>query len=218
MNKDRKNGCLSILVSLFTARLLPWLVAAVALFVAGGLAAYLLLGGTRMTIAEEGDTRLTPTQIRSIENIGEWEFLSVADEELVDTVRHGFFSDDELVRIYYGTLRIGIDLHKVSDNWLQPHGDSVHVTLPPVCLLDSNFIDEARTLPVFESGKWSNADRETLYQKARRAMLRRCLTPEHLKQAGDMAEEQISGLMRTLGFAKVGVTLTKNDENSRKAK
>ena len=48
----------------------------------------------------------TPTQIQSIRAIGEWEFLSVSAEEMVDTVRKGFFIDDELVRIYYGTLRL----------------------------------------------------------------------------------------------------------------
>ena len=37
----------------------------------------------------------TPTQIQSIRAIGEWEFLSVSAEEMVDTVRKGFFSDGE---------------------------------------------------------------------------------------------------------------------------
>ena len=48
---------------------------------------------------------ITPTQIASLKAIGQWEFLTISDEEMVDTVRHGIFSDDELVRIYYGTLR-----------------------------------------------------------------------------------------------------------------
>ena len=50
----------------------------------------------------------TPTLIRSMQNIGEWEFLAIADEELIDTVRPGIFTNDELVRIYYGTLRLGV--------------------------------------------------------------------------------------------------------------
>ena len=49
---------------------------------------------------------ITPNLIESIKDIGEWEFLSINDEELVDTIRHGFFGDDQLVRIYYGTLRL----------------------------------------------------------------------------------------------------------------
>ena len=42
---------------------------------------------------------VTPTQIESIKEIGEWEFLSISNEELVDTIRKGLFSDDHLVRI-----------------------------------------------------------------------------------------------------------------------
>ena len=35
----------------------------------------------------------TPTQIQSIRDIGEWEFLSISAEGMVDTVRKGLFSD-----------------------------------------------------------------------------------------------------------------------------
>lgn len=34
----------------------------------------------------------SPTQVESIENIGQWEFLSVSDEELIDTIRRGFLA------------------------------------------------------------------------------------------------------------------------------
>ncbi len=56
-------------------------------------------------IEENKRIDLTPTLIKSIEEIGEWEFLQLTDEELVDTIKHGFFGDSRLVRIYYGTLR-----------------------------------------------------------------------------------------------------------------
>ena len=42
---------------------------------------------------------MTPSEIESIRRIGQWEFMAINDEELVDTVRKGFFSDDHLVRI-----------------------------------------------------------------------------------------------------------------------
>jgi hypothetical protein len=58
----------------------------------------------------------TPTIVEQMKEIGQWEFLSISDEELVDTVRRGFFSDDELVRIYYGTMRLGIDFSQC-DGW-----------------------------------------------------------------------------------------------------
>ena len=68
---------------------------------------------------------ITPTQIQEIQNIGQWEFLSINDEELIDTVSRGFFSDSELVRIYYGTVRLGVDLRQAGPQWLHVEGDSI---------------------------------------------------------------------------------------------
>jgi len=151
----------------------------------------------------------TPTQIQSIKAIGEWEFLSVSLEELTDTVRKGFFSDDELSRIYYGTLRLGINMHQVEPGWLEADGDSVSLTLPRVALLDRDFIDEARTKPFFESGSWKPEDREALYRQAHENMLQHGLTKENLATAEANAREQITNLMRAMGFRKVAITFKK---------
>ena len=151
----------------------------------------------------------TPTQIQSIKAIGDWEFLSVSLEELTDTVRKGFFSDDELSRIYYGTLRLGINMHQVEPGWLEADGDSVSLTLPRVALLDRDFIDEARTKPFFESGSWKPEDREVLYRQAHENMLQHGLTKENLAAAEANAREQITNLMRAMGFRKVAITFKK---------
>ena len=145
----------------------------------------------------------TPTQIQSIRDIGEWEFLSVSAEEMVDTVRKGFFSDDELVRIYYGTLRLGIDMQSLSEDAISVQGDTLQVTLPKVGLLDKDFIDEAKTKPFYESGKWSPQAHQALYQKAQRQMLTHCLTPENLTSAQSNAESQLSNLFKSLGYRNV---------------
>ena len=94
---------------------------------------------------------LTPNQIQQIEAIGEWEFLAIDDEELVDTVKYGFFGDDKLVRIYFGTLRLGVNLREARPRWLSMQGDTLCAALPPVKLLDNNFIDEARTKSFFST-------------------------------------------------------------------
>ena len=98
---------------------------------------------------------ITPAQIRSIERIGQWEFLAIDDEEMVDTVRSRTFQrDDQLVRIYKGTLRLGVDLSRCREGWVEAHGDTVTLTLPPIGLLSEHFIDEARTRSFYESGTW----------------------------------------------------------------
>ncbi len=145
----------------------------------------------------------TPTQIESMRAIGEWEFLSVSNEELVDTVRKGLLSDDHLVRIYYGTLRLGINMHQARPHWLTVSGDTATVVLPKVGLLDKNFIDEARTKSFYESGSWQESDREALYKKAYRMMLQRCMTPTNLKAAEENAEAQFRKMLLALGYKNV---------------
>jgi hypothetical protein len=148
---------------------------------------------------------VTPEQIQSIKAIGEWEFLSVSCEELVDTIRKGIFSDDHLVRIYFGTMRLGINLHQVKPGWMHVDGDSIEVTLPPVGLLDRDFIDEARTKAFYESGKWTAKDREALYQKAYRQMLSHGLTQQNMENARLNAKTQFRRMMQAMGYNYVSI-------------
>ena len=165
-----------------------------------------LTKGDHITLGADNRIELTPTQIQSMKAIGEWEFLSVSAEELVDTVRKGLFKDDELVRIYYGTLRLGLNMHRLQQGWIKAEGDSVEMTLPKIGLLDKDFIDEARTKPFFESGKWKPEDRDALYRKAYRQMMSHCLTPENLQAAEHNAEEQLRNMMRSMGVSNVRIT------------
>ena len=160
---------------------------------------------TELSLDVDQSINITPQQITSIKAIGEWEFLAVTSEELVDTVRKGFISDDHLARIYYGTVRLGINMHQVEPRWIVATGDSITVTLPQPGLLDKDFIDEARTKSFYESGKWSHQDREKLYQKAYRQMLRHSMTQENLQSARENGEEQFRKMMKSMGFEHVNV-------------
>jgi len=172
-----------------------------------GIAVWLVRSLLRSEVGGEGDEgiRVTPEQITSIKGIGEWEFLAVANEELVDTVRKGVFSDDHLVRIYYGTARLGVNMHQVEPGWISTEGDTLLVTLPAVGLLDRDFIDEGRTKSFFESGQWSHQDRDALYRKAYRQMLEHSLTKENLNSARENGKEQFRRMMKAIGFDRVRV-------------
>lgn len=150
---------------------------------------------------------VTPTMIRSIEQIGEWSFLEINDEELVDTVRRGIFSNDELVRIYYGTLRLGINLKDAKEGWLRMSGDTLVAKLPPVRLLDNDFIDETRTRSFIASGKWSSVDRKEMYDRAVQKMRQRCLTKKNYAAAQLNAKEQFGQMLRSMGFEKTRVEI-----------
>lgn len=182
-------------------------IAVIAVAAAAVIAAVMLsvhtVRSTEVSIVTDKDIDITPEQIESIKAIGEWEFLSVSYEELVDTIRHGFFSDSRLSRIYNGTLRLGINMHHVEPGWIRVSGDTVTLRLPPVGLLDNDFIDEARTRPFHESGRWTAADREELYMRAHRKMKLRGLTAANIRIAQDNADAQLRKMMHAMGFGTV---------------
>ena len=170
--------------------------------------AYLLLRNSDVSIGNEATVRLSPTVIEQMEAIGQWEFLAISDEEIADTVRKGIFRDDELVRIYKGTLRLGIDMADVKDGWITAQNDSVSVVLPSVKLLDENFLDEAATKSFYETGKWSQQARKQLSEKARRKMLNRCMTKANLETARQNATEQFRQMLTSMGFKHIGIKIS----------
>lgn len=206
-------GIEDVLTALFEmiGKASKWTVIAILALVAIalGVTYYLFHTVTDANANVEIDQRIgvTPTQIKSMKDIGQWEFLAIADEEMIDTIRNGFFTDDQLIRIYYGTLRLGIDMNDVQENWIEKEKDSIMVTLPPIRLLDEKFIDEARTQSFYESGKWTDADREAMYQRAYRKMKDRCLTKENIASAEDNATRQFYQLMRSMGHENIKVRM-----------
>ena len=148
---------------------------------------------------------ITPEQIKSIKEIGEWEFLSISNEELVDTIRLGIFSNDRLSRIYYGTLRLGVNLKQVEPGWIVARGDTIDITLPQIDLLDRDFIDEARTRSFYESGTWSPKDREAMLQRAYHKMLQRGMTSQNLQIAKQNGDAQVRQVLQSMGFKQVKI-------------
>ena len=167
--------------------------------------------GTRneATAAPDNDSIVsdtTTTHLESVRHIGEWEFLTVNDEELVDTTASRFLaSDKQLTRIYYGTLRLGIDMDKMPSSSVRLLGDTLDVLLPPIRLLDNDFIDETRTKSFREKGTWDNSTRSALYDKAKRQMLARCMTNSNIQLAQQNAIDEVTLLFNTLGYDHVVV-------------
>lgn len=149
---------------------------------------------------------VTPLQVKSVQEIGQWEFLSVSDEELVDSMESRIFGQPKkIVRIYYGTLRLGVDLAQLQDDDVVLRGDTVDVTLPAISLLDDDFIDEAKTKSFYETGTWPQSTRAALFQKAKKQMLARCMTRENIHIAQYNAVEEITRVFKAMGFEYVDV-------------
>jgi len=191
-------------------KLIGWTAAAVTVIVVLIAGALYLKGcsapSATLTIEHSDRIDRTPQTVVAIREIGQWEFLSIADEELIDTTRRGFFSDDHLARIYYGTLRLGCDLQQLADDAVSVSGDSIRLLFPPITLLDQNFIDEAASRSFHESGKWKPADREALYRRAQQRMKSRALTQQNLRSAEDNGREQVTKMLTAMGFKNVEVS------------
>ncbi|MBQ7419634.1 MAG: DUF4230 domain-containing protein [Prevotella sp.] len=163
------------------------------------------LRSSQVNLGADQSIDITPQQIQSIKAIGEWEFLAISDEEMVDTVRRGILNDDHLARIYYGTLRLGINLKEVESGWIVARGDTIEVTLPKIGLLDRDFIDEARTKSFYESGSWTPKDREAMLKRAYHRMLQRGLTAQNLQLAEQNGQEQVRQVLRGMGFKEIKI-------------
>lgn len=179
----------------------------IAVIILGGILIFSLRKQPLVSISSEGHIESSPVEVERIRAIGQWEFLTLSDEEIVDTVRHGFFGDDELSRIYYGTLRLGIDMSEADEHSINTKGDSLTIRLPKVGLLDDHFLDEARTRSFIEEGKWTEADRASLAKKAAQKMRSRCLTPANMQTAKDNAHRQIEAFFHSLGYKHVNVII-----------
>lgn len=207
LGNKRGNGLVSLWTSICRLKLYAVLVLVVLAVVA---MAYLVRScrDNSITVTVNDKIDITPTQVTAMKEIGEWEFLSIEDEEMIDTVRKGIFKDDQLIRIYSGTLRLGIDLAEAEDGWVNVDGDTLKVVLPRVKLLDEDFIDEAKTQSFFETGTWSDKAREDMYYRAAAKMKRRCLTRENIESAENNALKQFYQMFKAMGFDYVNVKIT----------
>lgn len=163
-----------------------------------------------LSVKSNPDMDRTPIEISDIRRIGQWEFLSIRTEELVDSVKKGIFFDNRLICIYRGKLSLGINMEQFDASWFRTSGtDSIALTLPPVTLLDRNFINEAETNVFYESGKWSEKEKDEMYQKAQKSMMRRALSPENKSMAEKQARVQMTQLMQSFGFGHVEISFRK---------
>ena len=79
------------------------------------------------------------------------------------------------------------------------------VTLPRLQLLDHVYVDEARTETFYETGSWSNEEKEALYAEAQQQMKKRCVTNENVQIAQRNAIQQFEKIFMAMGFMYVNV-------------
>ena len=118
-----------------------------------------------------------------------------------------FHGHNGIVTIY---CCIGVDLTRAKDDWFESLPDSTaRLHLPAIGLLDSRFIDEARTRTFYEKGSIPPTVLDELYNSASQKMRRRCLTPQNMQRAENNARTQFFRIFQQLGFKRVDIVFEK---------
>ena len=213
-----KLGCWSILWWCLKAMVRHWRITLFVLLVAligyGAMVAYRTL--TSSNDAVEKPIEQSPEEIVRLQAIGQWEFLSVEAEELVERHYSGLMSERDLVCIYRGTLRIGVDMRKLPSDWVEMQGRNAILHLPQPSLLDENFLDESRTTVFFEQGVFRPEERDAMRTEAKDKMKKRAMTTENLSIARRNAEAQFQKLFLAMGYEDVVVEFDANTATQNK--
>lgn len=213
-----KRGCWSILWWCLKAMVRHWRITFFVLLVAligyGAMVAYRTL--TNSNDAVEKPIEQSPEEIMRLQAIGQWEFLSVEAEELVERHYSGLMSERDLVCIYRGTLRIGVDMRKLPSDWVEMKERSAILHLPQPSLLDENFLDESRTTVFFEQGVFRPEERDAMRTEAKDKMKQRAMTAENLSIARRNAEAQFQKLFLAMGYEDVVVEFDANTATQNK--
>ena len=213
-----KRGCWSILWWCLKAMVRHWRITFFILLVAligyGAMVAYRTL--TNSNDAVEKPIEQSPEEIMRLQAIGQWEFLSVEAEELVERHYSGLMSERDLVCIYRGTLRIGVDMRKLPSDWVEMKERSAILHLPQPSLLDENFLDESRTTVFFEQGVFRPEERDAMRTEAKDKMKKRAMTTENLSIARRNAEAQFQKLFLAMGYEDVVVEFDANTATQNK--
>ncbi|MCF0203321.1 MAG: DUF4230 domain-containing protein [Bacteroidaceae bacterium] len=163
---------------------------------------------TDATVVSKTETKHSNATLVALKEIRQWEFLTIQDEEIIDTTRSRLFGDDTLIRIYYGTMHIGIDMGKLNEQSVKTDKEKQKITvvLPNIELLDERFIDEALTKSFYESGEWTKDDYKQMLARAKSKMKKRCLTEKNITLAQENARRSIAQILMAMGYKQVEVT------------
>lgn len=190
----------------------------IALTAVVGVAAYFALrhvfSDSGITSGKDERVELTPAVLDSIRSIGQWELASVELSTDVDTVRKRWLGivKDEVKRRYTGKMSVGINLQALSDSCYVIDMDTITLTLPDVCLLDTNFIDESRTRTIIADNEEFEQDaavKKRMLQIARRRLAGQATAPKTVEDCRQRATREIQDRFAAIGYSKVNVRFGK---------
>ena len=161
------------------------------------------------TVAEER-TEMTPIVIDSIRSIGQWELASIELTTTIDTVQRRWMGlvKDKVRCAYQGRMSVGINMKALPENWFRTDNDTIFLSYPDICLLDSNFIDESMTKVVLSENDdfaQSAKVRKGMLEKARSRMINEGITSLVVAECREKAVRETTERFKAIGYKNVVV-------------
>lgn len=162
----------------------------------------------------------TPILINEIRQVSQLVALTALDEVVVSSVkaapanaaRQIFqlvspitpISVDCIVLVVKGTVQVGTDLARISDQQVFIKGDSVSLQVPAAGILMVE-VNPSGTETFIEEGDWTQSEVTALKQKAIDQLKARAMEKGLLKKADAQALLVLHNFLKTLGYTKIRV-------------
>ncbi len=151
-------------------------------------------------VKEDNRIEIGPTIITQLQGKKQWCFREIAMQETSEI--KGITGS--LLKRYYGTLRLGVELDSINENSVKfdEANKTLHLKLPKIQILDENFIDESRTETLLENAwtKFNNKELKQCFNKAKEKMIKNNFTPRNIGLAEDQGISEVKRLVKSTGY------------------
>ena len=180
--------------------------------VAGGL--YLGYRLNLFTLPSFGKNALaiekTANVVEEIKKIGEfttacyYEEIAMHDTRIDTTSILGIkrHKKNEVVLIGKGIVRAGFDLAKLTEDALNPHGDTLEIRLPDVEVFDV-ILNPSDFSVEYENGTWDNEMLKPIKAAAKKQLEANAIASGILKKADESGRKHLKSLFATFGYNEV---------------
>jgi len=154
-----------------------------------------------------------PTVVRQIRGLERLETVSYTMDKIVTGERDNpilpqFLAGDKLLLVVHGEAIAGVDLSKLQPSDVTVRGDSVRVHLPPAEIFTTSLDNTKTKVYSRDTGLFSSPDPNLegeVREEAERQLRKAALDDGILKTADANARQTITNILKSLGFANVGV-------------
>jgi hypothetical protein len=150
-----------------------------------------------------------PALLQQVKTLSELVTVQYVIEKVVvveDVKWIAVLGENRVLMVAHGVVKAGLDLNRLQPGDLQLHDQSITVKLPPARITEA-FLDEKQTRVVERSTGFLRSFDKDLEQTARQNALdeirRAALAGGILKDADSRARQQLTNLLRQLGFRQV---------------